>query len=103
MIGYVASLEEAKCRSSLCSLPGPLDARSWTASRPCFPANVRLAEDQWLAASEGVTAQSLSEQLGVKRNGIPSVVVFRVSSYFGMQSTDVWDWIRAHWEGGNGG
>ena len=63
----------------------------------------RLAEDQWLIASDGLTAQSLSEQLGVKRNGIPSVVVFRVSSYFGMQSTDVWDWIRAHWEGGNGG
>lgn len=63
----------------------------------------RLAEDQWLVSSDQVTAQRLSEQLGVTRNGIPSVVVFRVSSYFGMQPTDVWDWIQVHWEGGNGG
>ena len=69
-----------------------------------FPGqHYQLAEDQWLVSSDGATAKALSEQLGVTTNGTPSVVVFRVSSYFGMQPTDVWDWIKAHWEGGNGG
>lgn len=71
--------------------------------RDLFPGrHLRLTDGQWLVASGGATAQSLSEQLGVKRGGIPSVIVFRVSSYYGLQPTNVWDWIAANWEGGNG-
>ena len=64
--------------------------------------HLRLTEDQWLVSSDGSTTQELCEQLGVRKGGIPSVVVLRMSSYYGMQPTDVWDWITANWEGGNG-
>ena len=71
--------------------------------RELFPDRcLQLTEDQWLVSSGGATAQSLSEQLGVERGGIPSVMVLRVSSYYGLQPTNVWDWIAANWEGGNG-
>lgn len=63
----------------------------------------RLAEDQWLVSTDGLTAHALSEKLAVAPGGISNVVVFRISSYFGMQSVDVWDWIQTHWESGNGG
>ncbi|WP_419903357.1 hypothetical protein [Kiloniella sp.] len=56
----------------------------------------------WLVSFEG-TAESLSRDLGIVSDdgsNIGRTMVTGVSSYYGVEPVDVWEWIRVNWPGG---
>lgn len=61
---------------------------------------------QWLVSAEG-TSQQLCEHLGVitrspegaiQKGPTGSALVVAVSGYYGIQSANLWEWVKAHWE-----
>ena len=61
---------------------------------------VTLAPNQWLVSAD-TSAASLCEKLGiVKGSDFGSTLVVAISSYFGLHSTETWDWIKRKWEAG---
>ena len=63
----------------------------------------RVTPGQWLiSASE--TTRSISERLDIVK-GSPgrSTLVVAISSYYGVHTTELWDWIRSKLEGGSRG
>ena len=58
----------------------------------------RLANGQWLVSAK-MTATDLSSSLGlVSGSGLGGVLVVSISSYYGLHSTEVWDWIKTKME-----
>lgn len=62
-----------------------------------------LSPGNWLVSSEG-TVKEITEVLGItdKENGPGSAAVFSISSYWGLYSTDLWDWLKAKLESSSG-
>lgn len=66
--------------------------------------NLKLNARAWLIAAEG-TSQSVCEALGITVPGDPKgqpgalggVMVVAASSYYGVASPNVWEWMRAKW------
>jgi len=62
-----------------------------------------LGHDEWLISAKG-TAKDIADTLGVTTEGFltGSAMVFRMDSYFGRTSMDVWDWIKSKVESTDG-
>lgn len=68
--------------------------------------SLELQPGEWLISAEGTT-QGVCERIGVvKRNAegnlvrgdIGGALVVAISAYYGVKSSDIWEWVRAHWE-----
>lgn len=60
----------------------------------------RISDTAWLVSDKG-TATEVSEKLGVKKGGIKGTLIVPVkSSYYGVASTALWEWLRAAFEEG---
>lgn len=58
-----------------------------------FQGNCRkIATAQWLVAAN-LTAQGVSELIGLEKGTYGRTVVLGVDSYYGWHLNDVWDWI----------
>ena len=58
----------------------------------------RLADGQWLVSAK-MTAVDLSNSLGLKPgSGLGGTLVVSISSYYGLHSPEVWDWIKTKME-----
>lgn len=55
--------------------------------------HLRLQEDEWLIAGPS-TAQEVSDRLEISTGENGTGIVFRMGSYFGRASTNIWDWIK---------
>ncbi|MBU1313972.1 MAG: hypothetical protein KJ947_22535 [Alphaproteobacteria bacterium] len=55
--------------------------------------HMRLQDDEWLVASSA-SAQDVSDRLGITSGENGSAIVFRMGSYYGRASTNIWDWIK---------
>jgi hypothetical protein len=55
--------------------------------------HLKLQDDEWLI-SGGSTAQEVSDRLGVSSGDNGSAMIFRMGSYYGRASTNIWDWIK---------
>jgi hypothetical protein len=60
-----------------------------------------LSPTQWLIRSEG-TSIDLSQKIGIIENGkrgdtAPGLVL-SVSGYYGSETPDLWEWLKAKWE-----
>ena len=63
----------------------------------------RVSDTAWLVAYKG-TARELSETLGIRRGGIRGAVVVPVtSSYYGVASSALWEWLKTAFEEGGDG
>lgn len=65
-----------------------------------YPTRSRKLRDRpaWLVADD-VTAQSLSQQLGINAGeGGISALVTTVADYFGRAEPELWSWIKVQWE-----
>lgn len=68
-----------------------------------FPSDsLRIRAGQWLVAASGITAQGLSEQLGITDGKNGAAVVITSASYFGRATPSIWEWIKAKLETSNG-
>ena len=57
-----------------------------------------FAHGKWLVSAK-MTAADLCTSLGVvKDSGFGGTLVVAVSSYYGLHSTEVWDWIKTKME-----
>lgn len=67
--------------------------------RATYPSDhLKVATGQWLVSDSG-NARTVSEKLAfTKDSGIGSTLVFATSSYYGLHSSDVWDWIKTKLE-----
>ena len=72
--------------------PNPsLDA----AVRQSFPNSYKLGEQVWFLTFDG-TARDLCDRLGIRKGGITGVVAMPTTgAYYGVASSDLWDWLRA--------
>lgn len=59
----------------------------------------QIAPGLWLAAFDG-TSKQLCERLHIQPGGIGATLVVSISGYYGMESTETWEWLRTKWEGG---
>lgn len=63
------------------------------------------ADNVWLLTANG-TAQAISAEMGVKArvegeryDGVSDIVVFKLTpTYWGFNSTDVWDWLKTSFQ-----
>lgn len=55
-----------------------------------------LGQNEWLISAKG-TSKDIADVLGITTEGSPagSAIVFRMDSYFGRTSMNVWDWIKS--------
>lgn len=59
----------------------------------------KVGYGQWLVSDSSATARAVSEKLGlVKGSPYSSTLVVGISSYYGLHSTEMWDWIKAKLE-----
>jgi len=56
--------------------------------------SLRLSPTVCLVAEKGVTSQEVSLKLGVKPEGISGVIIFKIESYYGLASQNIWEWIK---------
>jgi hypothetical protein len=74
------------------------------AENPALAANIRRiypddhlklsGPGQWLISDTG-SAKTVSDKLGLEKgSGFSATLVVAISSYFGLHSSDIWDWIR---------
>jgi hypothetical protein len=65
------------------------------------PDHYQITSTQWLVSAKG-TAKQVSDTLGVsakeKEDRMGSAVILAISSYWGVASTELWDWIKAKME-----
>lgn len=67
----------------------------------------KLSDNQWLLCAGG-TSIDISKTLGIadpdkKEAGVMgTALVFAVSSYYGFETTDLWDWLKVKWEKNSG-
>ncbi|MBX3173258.1 MAG: hypothetical protein KF709_02545 [Gemmatimonadaceae bacterium] len=68
--------------------------------------SLELDRGQWLVSSDG-TSQHVCERIGIieknaegviRKGSVGSALVVSVSGYYGVKSSNLWEWIRAHWE-----
>lgn len=61
---------------------------------------------QWLVSAEGTT-QNVCERIGIVRRTdegtltkgtLGGALVVAVSGYYGVKPSNIWEWIKAHWE-----
>jgi len=56
----------------------------------------RVSDMTWFVTDKGTTAKEISEKLGIKKDGIRGVVIIPVrSSYYGVASSTLWEWLKA--------
>lgn len=72
--------------------PG-LKAAIAAANLPSYP----LQNGETLIAFRG-TSKELSDLLKISDGENGPAIVASVGSYFGRASTDIWEWISAHWD-----
>lgn len=59
----------------------------------------RFASNVWFVV-DAETSKKVCEKLGVQPGGITGVVVMPFAgSYYGVSSTELWEWLRAAFEG----
>jgi hypothetical protein len=58
---------------------------------------LRLREGMYLASASG-TAKALADTLGVSDGDTGPAIIFKMESYFGRASLDIWDWIKTEAE-----
>ena len=76
-----------------------------TAVETLFPAELhyKYNDTTWIVSGSG-TAQEISEFLNIKKDGIGGAAVFMLTnSYFGMNPTPFWAWLKARIEGDRDG
>lgn len=64
-----------------------------------------LSPNHWLVCSGG-TSIELSERIGVTKGMPPKAgsgehgpgLVFSISSYYGSETPDLWEWLKVKWE-----
>ena len=63
----------------------------------------RISAGQWLVSTAS-TSKELTETLGVidKDKGPGPAVIFSISSFYGMWSEDLWEWLTLKFEKSNG-
>jgi hypothetical protein len=70
-----------------------------------FPGELshKYNDNTWVISATG-TAKEICDLLGIKKGGIVGTVVFpTTNSYYGVNPTIFWDWLKARVEeGGNG-
>lgn len=61
-----------------------------------FPDHFQFTENVWLVSSED-TAVGVSQQIGLQRGGdLRGILVTKMApAYYGLASSELWDWIRA--------
>lgn len=57
-----------------------------------------LPRGEFLVSFKG-TSVELSNLLGITDGAKGLAVIAAMSSYYGRASTDIWEWVKAHWEG----
>ena len=67
--------------------------------RRIFPGeHLRVSDGHWLVSAKK-TAQEVSADLGLdKGSGYRGIMVLAVSAYFGLHSSDTWDWFKSRME-----
>ena len=61
-----------------------------------------LGNGEWLVSAKGITAQQVSEKLGITSGVSGGAIVFGMAGYFGRGPTPTWDWIKAKAEATSG-
>lgn len=56
-----------------------------------------LPRGEFIVSYKG-TSQELSNLVGISDGAVTNAIVASVSSYYGRASTDIWEWVKAHWE-----
>lgn len=69
----------------------------------CFQYNKRT----WFVSLKGQTVKKVAESIGMKpsedeaEDELVGVAIFRINpSYWGNATADLWDWLKANFEGG---
>jgi hypothetical protein len=57
-----------------------------------------IAPGQFVVSAAGLTAQGVSQQLGVSSDpgAVTNVVVFTVAGYWGNHRKDLWEWLSVN-------
>ena len=65
--------------------------------------HLKIGEGEWLVSSTG-PAQEVWQRLDAATPADKTIqaMVFRVSSYWGLANSEIWDWIYDHLEPSNG-
>jgi hypothetical protein len=63
--------------------------------------NLEVSPGQFLVSSS-LSAQGVSDSLGISDGPNGAGIVFAMSGYFGRASTNIWDWIKAKAEKSDG-
>lgn len=69
-----------------------------TASRDGSMSYYSLPKGEFFVSFKG-TSRELSDALGITDGANGLAIVAAISSYYGRASTDVWEWVKTHWEG----
>lgn len=66
-----------------------------------YPDHFAFRPSCWFVV-EPLAAEDVSAKLGISDGRQPGVqaVVLPVTGYHGYASNDLWNWLRAHWNGG---
>jgi hypothetical protein len=57
--------------------------------------HIKVSDTVYFVAGRGMTAQDVSDKLGITEGGNGSAIVVTVTGYYGRASTNVWEWIAA--------
>jgi hypothetical protein len=57
-----------------------------------FPRHFFIAQGQWVVAETGLTAQQVSEKIGLEGKA-GQFVVFSIAGFFGYHRKDLWEWL----------
>ena len=52
--------------------------------------------NHWLVSSS-LTAQGVSDAVGITDGAVGTGVVYGILSFFGRESPDLWQWLQANW------
>jgi len=59
----------------------------------------KIADNQWLvASSEKRTTKEVLDGLDANKGKFGRIAAFSISGYNGFHKTDMWEWIKTHWE-----
>lgn len=63
--------------------------------------HLEVNSEEWLVAGFG-TAKEVSDKLGISEGITGTALVFKMASYYGRASSDIWDWIKTQSEATDG-
>nr|WP_250809349.1 hypothetical protein [Neorhizobium tomejilense] len=66
-----------------------------------FPRDYLEVQDGEFLISANMTAQELSENIGISGGSNGSAIIFKMASYHGRATTEIWDWIKTKAEVGD--